>query len=60
MGWSQVRGFLQICDDYWLTRRTAAAIQQVTKAIDYRSEDIAKMLKINYTGVFLAAQACAR
>ncbi|KZM25715.1 oxidoreductase [Ascochyta rabiei] len=38
----------------------AAGVQQVTKAIDYKSEDIAKMLAVNYTGVFLAAQACAR
>ncbi|KAF1931375.1 NAD(P)-binding protein [Didymella exigua CBS 183.55] len=38
----------------------AAAIQQVTKAIDYKQTDIAKMMSVNYTGVFLAAQACAR
>ncbi|KAF2994408.1 hypothetical protein E8E13_003153 [Curvularia kusanoi] len=38
----------------------AAAIQQITKAIDYQAEDIAKMLAVNYTGVFLTAQACAR
>lgn len=35
-------------------------MQQVTKAIDYKTDDIAKMLAINYTGVFLAAQASAR
>ncbi|KAF9700267.1 hypothetical protein EKO04_001656 [Ascochyta lentis] len=38
----------------------AAGVQQVTKAIDYQSKDIAKMLAVNYTGVFLTAQACAR
>lgn len=40
--------------------REAAAIQQSTKAIDYKSEDVAKMLAVNYTGVLLTAQACAR
>ncbi|KAL1594872.1 hypothetical protein SLS59_008685 [Nothophoma quercina] len=38
----------------------AAAIQQVTKAIDYKKRDIQKMLDVNTTGVFLTAQACAR
>ncbi|KAF2449131.1 NAD(P)-binding protein [Karstenula rhodostoma CBS 690.94] len=38
----------------------AAAIQQVTAALDYSSADIAKMLSVNYTGVFLSARACAR
>ncbi|OAG12443.1 NAD(P)-binding protein [Paraphaeosphaeria sporulosa] len=38
----------------------AAAIQQVTPALDYASADIAKMLSVNYTGVFLSARACAR
>lgn len=37
-----------------------AAIQQVTPALDYAAEDIAKMLSVNYTGVFLSARACAR
>lgn len=32
----------------------------MTKAINYKAEDIAKMLNVNYTGVFLTAQACAR
>jgi D-arabinitol 2-dehydrogenase len=39
---------------------TAAAIQQVTSALDYSPADIAKMLSVNYTGVFLSARACAR
>ncbi|KAF2689879.1 NAD(P)-binding protein [Lentithecium fluviatile CBS 122367] len=38
----------------------AAGIQQVTSALDYRPEDIARMLATNYTGVFLSARACAR
>ncbi|KAF9741105.1 hypothetical protein PMIN06_008355 [Paraphaeosphaeria minitans] len=38
----------------------AAAIQQVTPALDYAPDDIAKMLSVNYTGVFLSARACAR
>lgn len=38
----------------------AAGIQQVTPALDYPAEDIAKMLAVNYTGVFLSARACAR
>ncbi|KAF2021010.1 NAD(P)-binding protein [Aaosphaeria arxii CBS 175.79] len=38
----------------------AAGIQQVTPALDYASEDIARMLATNYTGVFLSARACAR
>ncbi|KAF3044375.1 hypothetical protein E8E12_009845 [Didymella heteroderae] len=38
----------------------AAAIQQVTKAIHYKKADINKMLAVNYTGVLLTAQACAR
>ncbi|KAF2203625.1 NAD(P)-binding protein [Delitschia confertaspora ATCC 74209] len=38
----------------------AAAIQQVTSALDYHQDDIAKMLSVNYTGVFLSARACAR
>lgn len=37
-----------------------AAIQQVTPALEYTAEDIAKMLSVNYTGVFLSARACAR
>ncbi|KAF2647698.1 NAD(P)-binding protein [Lophiostoma macrostomum CBS 122681] len=38
----------------------AAGIQKVCSALEYSSEDIAKMLSVNYTGVFLAARACAR
>lgn len=38
----------------------AAAVQQVTPALDFRKEDIAKMLEVNYTGVFLTARECAR
>lgn len=38
----------------------AAGIQQVTSALDFKKEDIMKMLEVNYTGVFIAARACAR
>ncbi|KAH7384548.1 hypothetical protein BKA66DRAFT_416556 [Pyrenochaeta sp. MPI-SDFR-AT-0127] len=38
----------------------AAGIQQVTSALDFKKEDIMKMLEVNYTGVFLSARACAR
>ncbi|KAI1551848.1 FabG Dehydrogenase with different specificities related to short-chain alcohol dehydrogenase [Pyrenophora tritici-repentis] len=38
----------------------AAGVQQVTSALDFKKEDIAKMLEVNYTGVFLAARECAR
>ncbi|KAF2036475.1 NAD(P)-binding protein [Setomelanomma holmii] len=38
----------------------AAGIQQVTPALDFKKEDIMKMLEVNYTGVFLSARACAR
>jgi NAD(P)-dependent dehydrogenase (short-subunit alcohol dehydrogenase family) len=38
----------------------AAGIQQITRAIDYTPEDITKMLEINYTGVFMAAQAVGK
>ncbi|EOA91767.1 uncharacterized protein SETTUDRAFT_85645 [Exserohilum turcica Et28A] len=38
----------------------AAAIQQVTPALDFKKEDIEKMLEVNYTGVFLTARECAR
>lgn len=31
---------------------TAAGIQQVTEAVDYREEDVSRMLAVNYTGVF--------
>lgn len=38
----------------------AAAIQQVKSALDYPASDIAKMMSVNYSGVFLSARACAR
>lgn len=38
----------------------AAAIQEVTPALEYSPDHIAKMLSVNYTGVFLSARACAR
>ncbi|KAF2635394.1 NAD(P)-binding protein [Massarina eburnea CBS 473.64] len=38
----------------------AAGIQQCTPALDYKVDDIARMLATNYTGVFLSARACAR
>ncbi|KAJ4371223.1 hypothetical protein N0V83_004440 [Neocucurbitaria cava] len=38
----------------------AAGIQQVTSALDFKKDDIMKILEVNYTGVFLSARACAR
>ncbi|KAF7196368.1 Short chain dehydrogenases/reductase notP' [Pseudocercospora fuligena] len=38
----------------------AAAIQQVTPAIDYEPEDLMQMMAVNYNGVFMAAQATAK
>ncbi|OAK96470.1 NAD(P)-binding protein [Phaeosphaeriaceae sp. SRC1lsM3a] len=38
----------------------AAGIQQVTPALDFKKEDIMRMMEVNYTGVFLSARACAR
>ncbi|KXX76116.1 D-arabinitol 2-dehydrogenase [ribulose-forming] [Madurella mycetomatis] len=38
----------------------AAGVQQVTPALDYTAEDVARMLDINYTGVFMTATAAAR
>ncbi|EEP79003.1 conserved hypothetical protein [Uncinocarpus reesii 1704] len=38
----------------------AAGVQQVTEAIDYTADDVTKMMDINYTGVFMTAQAAAR
>ncbi|KAF2840005.1 oxidoreductase [Patellaria atrata CBS 101060] len=38
----------------------AAGVQKVCDAVNYPPEDIADMLSINYTGVFLTATACAR
>ncbi|KAJ0122372.1 short chain dehydrogenase [Diaporthe amygdali] len=38
----------------------AAGIQQLIPAIDYQENDVARMLAINYTGVFMTATAAAR
>jgi NAD(P)-dependent dehydrogenase (short-subunit alcohol dehydrogenase family) len=38
----------------------AAGVQQVTEALDYKPEDVARMLDVNYTGVFMTAQSVAR
>lgn len=38
----------------------AAGVQKIQPAMDYTSADIADMLAINYTGVFMTAQAAAR
>jgi NAD(P)-dependent dehydrogenase (short-subunit alcohol dehydrogenase family) len=38
----------------------AAGIQQITKAVDYTPDDVTRMLDINYTGVFMAAQAVGK
>ncbi|KAK4034045.1 D-arabinitol 2-dehydrogenase [Parachaetomium inaequale] len=38
----------------------AAGVQQVTQALDYTPEDVARMLDVNYTGVFMTAQSAAR
>ncbi|KAK4673935.1 hypothetical protein QC763_116330 [Podospora pseudopauciseta] len=38
----------------------AAGIQQITPAMEYTPEDVAKMLEVNYTGVFMTASAAAR
>ena len=38
----------------------AAGVQQVTEALDYTPEDVARMLDVNYTGVFMTAQSAAR
>ncbi|EAQ89407.1 hypothetical protein CHGG_06026 [Chaetomium globosum CBS 148.51] len=38
----------------------AAGVQQVTEALDYTPEDVARMLDVNYTGVFMTAQSVAR
>ena len=35
-------------------------MQQVTPALDYGPDDVARMLEVNYTGVFMTAQAAAR
>ncbi|KAK3362519.1 short-chain dehydrogenase [Lasiosphaeria hispida] len=38
----------------------AAGIQQVTPAVEYTEPDVARMLAVNYTGVFMTATAAAR
>ncbi|KAK4494007.1 hypothetical protein PRZ48_015193 [Zasmidium cellare] len=38
----------------------AAGVQRVTKALDYPADKITEMMNINFGGVFLSAQACAR
>lgn len=38
----------------------AAGVQQVTPALDYSPSDVARMLDINYTGVFMTATSAAR
>ncbi|KAG8418509.1 hypothetical protein J3458_005916 [Metarhizium acridum] len=38
----------------------AAGIVQTTPALDYKLEDVTRMLATNYTGVFMTAQAGAR
>ncbi|PON20366.1 hypothetical protein TGAM01_v210745 [Trichoderma gamsii] len=38
----------------------AAGIQQLTPALEYKEEDINKMLQTNYTAAFMTAQAAAR
>jgi len=38
----------------------AAGVQQITPAVEYTVADVAKMMEINYTGVFMTATAVAR
>lgn len=38
----------------------AAGVQQLTPAMEYKPHDVARMLAINYTGVFMTASAAAR
>lgn len=38
----------------------AAGIQQLTPALEYKEEDINKVLQTNYTAAFMTAQAAAR
>jgi len=38
----------------------AAGVQQITPAVDYKPHDVARMMAINYTGVFMTASAAAR
>ena len=38
----------------------AAGIQQITPAMEYSDEDVAKMMAVNYTGVMMTATSAAR
>ncbi|KAL2024225.1 hypothetical protein VTK56DRAFT_9381 [Thermocarpiscus australiensis] len=38
----------------------AAGVQQVTPALDWTAVDVARMLDVNYTGVFMTATSAAR
>ncbi|KAF9885642.1 hypothetical protein FE257_012733 [Aspergillus nanangensis] len=38
----------------------AAGVQQLKQAVDYTSQDVAEMMDINYTGVFMSASSVAR
>ncbi|KAK1765457.1 hypothetical protein QBC33DRAFT_141500 [Phialemonium atrogriseum] len=38
----------------------AAGVQQITPAMDYREEDVARMMAVNYTGVLMTATSAAR
>ncbi|KXH61000.1 short-chain dehydrogenase [Colletotrichum salicis] len=38
----------------------AAGIQQITPSTEYTTEDVEKMLAVNYTGVFMSATSVAR
>ncbi|KAK3397550.1 hypothetical protein B0T20DRAFT_355434 [Sordaria brevicollis] len=38
----------------------AAGVQQLTPAMEYKPHDVARMLAINYTGVFMTASSVAR
>ncbi|KAL2170641.1 hypothetical protein VTG60DRAFT_4566 [Thermothelomyces hinnuleus] len=44
----------------WTGSWRRPGVQQVTPALDYTPEDVARMLDINYTGVFKTAQSAAR
>jgi NAD(P)-dependent dehydrogenase (short-subunit alcohol dehydrogenase family) len=38
----------------------AAGIQQITPAVEYTEQDVAHMMAVNYTGVFMTATSAAR
>lgn len=38
----------------------AAGVQQLKEAVNYTSKDVTEMLDVNYTGVFMSANAVAR